>query len=43
MYMKYTEFVENNPDMSMTELNVNEYKTKMEMSKPLENESIINM
>lgn len=27
----------------MTELNINEYKTKMVMSKPLKNESIIDM
>lgn len=41
--MTHTEFVDNNPGMGMTELNENEYKTKMAMSKPLENESIINM
>ena len=41
--MTHTEFVDNNHGMGMTELNVNEYKTKMEMSKPLENERIINM
>ena len=41
--MAHTEFVDNNPGMSMTELNVNEYKTKMAMSKPLKNESIIDM
>ena len=36
-------FVDNNSNMSMTELNINEYKTKMVMSKPLKNESIIDM
>ena len=41
--MTHTEFVDNNPYMSMTELNANEYKTKMEMSKLLKNESIIDM
>ena len=41
--MTHTEFVDNNAGMSMAELNVNEYKTNMAMSKPLENESIINM
>ena len=41
--MTHTEFVDNNPVMSMIELNANEYKTKMEMSKLLKNESIIDM
>lgn len=41
--MTHTEFVDNNIGMIMTELNVNEYKTKMAMSKPLKNESIIDM
>ena len=41
--MTHTEFVDNNPGMSMAELNVNEYKTKMAMNKPLNNERIIDM
>ena len=41
--MTPAEFVDNNLGMIMTELNVNEYKAKMVMSKPLKNESIIDM